>query len=375
MRKPEPVAIDLFSGAGGLSLGLRNAGFDVRLAVDNDAAAVRTYRHNLGDHIIEGSIRDITARQLLSKAALRVGECDLLAGGPPCQGFSVQRRGPDKDERNSLVLEFLRIVEGIRPRFFLMENVPGLLSKRGQDFFRQVNSRVGELGYVTTVGKLDAVEFGVPQFRQRVFLIGQLASTGMASFKFPAPELDSTKWRTVRDAIGTLPAPPPDGSPHPTIPNHYGEAKLSKVNIERLKHIPPGGGREHLPAHLQLPCHVNNPSHRHLDVYGRLAWDEPSGTITARFDSFSRGKFAHPEQHRSITLREGARLQTFPDDFVFFGNREEGARQIGNAVPPRLAECVAKSILAVLQVERRESRPRSAPQRSLRLRSEMRSPE
>src|SRR5262249_746576 len=125
VRKRDPVAIDLFSGAGGLSLGLREAGFDVRLAVDNDSAAVRTYRRTLGDHLIEGSIRELTVRRILTKTDLRVGDCDLLAGGPPCQGFSVQRRGPDKDERNNLVLEFLRIVEGLRPRFFLMENVPG----------------------------------------------------------------------------------------------------------------------------------------------------------------------------------------------------------------------------------------------------------
>lgn len=352
MSKRSPVAIDIFSGAGGLSLGLREAGFDVRLAVDSDSAAVRTYRHNLGGHIIEGSVRDLTARQILAKAGLRVGECDLFAGGPPCQGFSLQRRGPEKDERNNLVLEFPRIVEGVRPRFFLMENVPGLLSKRGREFFRQVNARLEDLGYRTVVGKLDAVEFGVPQFRQRVFLIGHLQ--GMAAFAFPQAQIDSKKWRTVRDAIGSLPAPPADGSPHPTIPNHYGEARLSKTNIERLKHIPPGGGREHLPTHLQLPCHVNNPTHRHLDVYGRLAWDKPSGTITARFDSFTRGKFAHPEHHRSITLREGARLQTFPDEFVFFGNREECARQIGNAVPPRLAECIGKAIIAALRGGRHE---------------------
>jgi DNA (cytosine-5)-methyltransferase 1 len=149
----------------------------------------------------------------------------------------------------------------------------------------------------------------------------------------------------VREAISDLPSPPSDGALHAEIANHAREARLSALNLERLQHIPPGGGRENLPEHLQLPCHKNNPTHRHTDVYGRLEWDRPSGTITARFDSFTRGRFAHPVEHRSLTLREGARLQTFPDDFHFEGNREEVARQIGNAVPPLLAEALGKALM------------------------------
>lgn len=349
MRKQRPIAIDLFSGAGGLALGLKRAGFDLRAAVEFNAWAARTYRNNLGNHLLETDIHALEVEELLQFAKLKQGECDLLAGGPPCQGFSVQRRGSDEDPRNDLVLQYLRFVEGVKPRFFLMENVSGLMSKRGRPFLDAVINRVSELGYVTHLAKLEAADFGVPQFRKRVILIGELVLNGRGYFQYPLPSTSPSKYLTVRQAIFNLPSPPADGSPHPEIPNHAREARLSALNVERLKHIPPGGGRQDLPEHLQLPCHVNNPSHRHVDVYGRLEWDKPSCTITARFDSFTRGRFAHPVEHRSITLREGARLQTFPDEFHFDGNREEVAKQIGNAVPPLLAESLGRAIVKALR--------------------------
>jgi DNA (cytosine-5)-methyltransferase 1 len=330
-------AIDLFAGAGGLSLGLTRAGFDVRLAVEYDPIAVQTYRRNLGEHVLEADIHTVTPRKLLTNAGLRKGECDLLAGGPPCQGFSVQRRGSDEDDRNDLVLHFARLVLGVAPKMFLMENVAGLLSTRGRPFLERLIAHVDECGYDVDVCKVEAADFGVPQMRSRVLVVGRRRDLNLPRFSLPTPSLAPDSYVNVRQAIGDLPSPPSDGKSHPDIANHARESRLSQTNLERLKHIPPGGGREHLPPHLQLPCHLNNPSHRHMDVYGRLDWERPSGTITARFDSFTRGRFAHPEEDRSLTLREGARLQTFPDNFVFVGNREEGARQIGNAVPVLLA--------------------------------------
>jgi len=348
---PSPRAIDLFSGAGGLSLGLRNAGFDVCAAVESDPWAARTYRQNLGAHVMEGSINGLSVEELLGGAGLAPGECELLAGGPPCQGFSVQRRGPDDDPRNELVLEFLRFVEGVRPRFFLLENVSGLMSKRGKSVLARLVRHVQSLDYQVHIQKLDAVDFGVPQVRVRAILVGERISDAPSRFRFPDPLLPASHRRTVRQAIGDLPSPPMDGRSHADVPNHAREAKLSATNLERLRHIPPGGGRTDLPEHLQLPCHVNNPRHRHLDVYGRLAWDQPSVTITARFDSFSRGRFGHPEDNRSLTIREGARLQTFPDWFIFHGNREECAKQVGNAVPPVLAEALGRAIARALAGE------------------------
>lgn len=335
-------AIDLFCGAGGLSLGLREAGFEIVAALDNDPVAVRTYASNLKPCVSLGLIEDVSASDLLSKAGLSRGECTLLAGGPPCQGFSLQRRGNRKDPRNALVLEFLRMVEEIQPHFFLMENVGGLLSKHGKPFLRELALRTSKLDYVIHLANLDAVDYGVPQIRKRAFLVGEHTPRFAARFKIPEPTQKTP--RTVRQAIGDLPSPPENGSCHPDYPNHYREARLAPINLERIRHVPQGGGRDDLPQRLQLSCHVNNPTHRHKDVYGRLAWDAPSVTLTARFDSFTRGRFAHPVENRSLTIREGARIQTFPDSVLFEGNREDGARQVGNAVPPLLALSLGKAI-------------------------------
>jgi DNA (cytosine-5)-methyltransferase 1 len=351
----KPTVIDLFCGAGGLALGLRRAGFQLRCSVDSDPWAVKTYRTNLGNHVVQAGIDTMAVKDLLDLARLEPGECDLLAGGPPCQGFSVQRRGNDHDPRNELVLHFVRMVEGIRPKFFLMENVSGLTSKRGHAVLSELMERTERSGYEVHLRKLDAIDYGVPQFRIRTILVGERIDRGCARarFDYPAPTTPEADRRTVMDAIGDLPRPPADGTSHPRFANHAREARLSSTNLERIRHIPPGGGREHLPLRLQLPCHRKNPTHRHVEVYGRLAWEKPSGTITARFDSFTRGRFGHPEDDRSLTIREGARLQTFPDDFVFLGNREECAKQVGNAVPPILAEMLGRAILKCIHSQAR----------------------
>lgn len=346
-----PTAVDLFCGAGGLSLGLRWAGFDVVAALDNDPIAVATYGNNVGDHVRCASITGMSAAELLGLSLSRPGRVTLLAGGPPCQGFSLQRRGNREDERNGLVLEFVRMVEEVRPEFFLMENVGGLMTRHGKPFLRELSLRVGRIGYVVHTEVLDAWKHGVPQQRSRAFLVGERADAFAPRFRFPVPDPPDRR-RTVRDAIGDLPSPPADGSPHPLVPNHYREGRLSALNMERIRHVPEGGGRADLPERLRLACHVNNPEHRHLDTYGRLAWAAPSVTITARFDSFTRGRFGHPAEHRSLTIREGARLQTFPDDFVFEGSREEAARQVGNAVPPEFARRLGLAVLEAVAARR-----------------------
>lgn len=342
MTSPSQLrAIDAFAGAGGLSLGLRRAGFDVRLAFDNDEVAVETHRRNLGDRVELLDATRTSSEQLMSLAGVGPGELDLLAGGPPCQGFSMQGLGVRGDPRNELVLRYLDWIRDIRPRAFLIENVPAIKSVRGRHLLDAVTVAARTAGLETHTAVLDASDFGVPQRRRRAFMVGVPAGT---DFQWPDPT--AVRPVSVRDAIGDLPSPPADGSPHPSVPNHFREARLSALNIERIKHVPEGGGRLHLPAHLQLECHKGG--HRHLDTYGRLAWDEPAVTITARFDSFTRGRFGHPVEHRTITLREGARLQSFPDDFVFVGNRGEVARQIGNAVPPALGESVVRAIARAL---------------------------
>jgi DNA (cytosine-5)-methyltransferase 1 len=352
MMPSEHSAIDLFCGAGGFSLGLRQAGFRLLAALDNDNASRESYRFNFKFSPLGNDAREIDAEQLLHAANIERGECTVVVGGPPCQGFSVQRRGSRLDSRNDLVKVFLDLAMELRPRFFVIENVGGLLSRHGREFHQYVERTSVSEGYRCFVHKVNAADFGIPQVRLRVLMVGERLDQGKSYFAFPLPTHTPETYNTVRTAISSLAPPPVDGSPHPQISNHFREARLSPTNLKRLAHIPEGGGREHLPVELTLPCHTNNKKHRHLDVYGRLAWDKPAVTLTARFDSFTRGRFGHPVEHRTITLREGARLQSFPDEFRFFGNREEIARQVGNAVPPMLAKAVATSLLDA--ISRRE---------------------
>jgi DNA (cytosine-5)-methyltransferase 1 len=335
------TVVDSFCGTGGLSLGLGQAGFDVRLALDNDQVAVDSHRKNLPGRaeVLDATV--VTGTAIRELTNLGIGELDLLAGGPPCQGFSLQRRGARADPRNRLALRYLEWITDLRPRAFLMENVAAIGSLRGREIVTAISSHAGSLGYSVHSAVLDAAYYGVPQHRRRMIIIGL---RDVDVFEWPTESADAPP--TVREAFRGLPSPPSDGSPHKLIANHYRERRLSKLNIERIRHVPEGGGREDLPEHLVLECHKG--SHRHLDTYGRLAWDKPAGTITARFDSFTRGRFGHPVEDRSITLREGARLQSFPDDFVFLGNREDGARLIGNAVPPAFAYAIGKALIASL---------------------------
>ncbi|MBQ6618569.1 MAG: DNA cytosine methyltransferase [Thermoguttaceae bacterium] len=335
--------IDCFCGAGGLSLGFERAGFEVVYAFDIDEASVNTYNHNKKHHHGTAFVRDIydVDRSRIEKdLGHEIGSIDVVIGGPPCQGFSIQRRGENTDIRNNLVLEFARLIQDIRPRLFVMENVGGLLSVRGKPFLEQVFKELGDVGYLIQKRLLLATDYGVPQSRKRVFVVGELSSDSLHHFSFPAPTGQALK--TVRMTIENL-----MDKDEEYLPNHKAD-RLSDTNLKRIRSIKEGEGQDSLPSELQLCCHSKNKNHRHLDTYGRMAWDRPSPTITARFDSFSRGRFGHPELDRTITLREGARLQTFPDDFEFIGTKVEIASQIGNAVPPSLAEYIAKSVKQTL---------------------------
>lgn len=337
--------IDSFAGAGGLSLGLKRAGFDLLYGFDNDPMSIKTQQDNrkyLPHETDVEDINDLDSQGLMTRFGLRKGELFLFAGGPPCQGFSIQRVGNDIDERNKLVTRYFDLVADLYPRYFLMENVPGIMGKRGLRIVSDLLARAEALGYKVHVQILDAQSYGVPQRRKRVFVIGERLDGKAASFVFPEPALTR---RTVRDAIGHLPEPPENGSDHPDIPLHRRD-RLSKQNLARIKALKPGQGMADLPTNLRAKCHVNGPEGiGHRNVYGRMPWDDVAPTITARFDSFTRGQFGHPIQPRSITLREGALLQTFPKDFSFYGNKVDVARQIGNAVPVALAEAVGKAII------------------------------
>lgn len=343
------TCIDGFSGAGGLLLGLQRAGFESLCSFDNDPLSIETQRQNKKyfDHAtLIADINELSPEVLLKEAGIKKEELFLLAGGPPCQGFSIQRIGDDTDDRNDLVASYVRLLERIRPKFFLMENVPGIMGKRGKSYFEKALERMESIGYQSYHQILNAQDFGVPQRRRRVIVIGIRNDLHQKPFAFPKAKTPEGKRMTVRDAIGHLPQPPIGGTDHPEISHHRSD-KLSAINLKRISFLKPGQGREHLPKSLVADCHkVSASKIGHRNVYGRMSWDEVAPTITARFDSFTRGMFGHPEQNRSISLREGALIQTFPGDFNFVGSKVDIARQIGNAVPPNLAEAIGRSIIS-----------------------------
>ncbi len=337
-----PKAVDLFCGAGGFSLGLAQAGFDVVLSVDNWGVALESHQRNFRHPAVSADLAQSSVIDLLKQERIRPSDIDLIAGGPPCQGFSIQRIGGDVDERNNLIFSFAKAVIDIRPRLFVMENVKGLIGRRGRELVERFLQMLGDVGYEVNYRVLNAADYGVPQNRRRVVFLGSLRSGG-CEFRHPIATHSAENHLTVWDAIGDLPSPPVDLSPMPGDRLHR-RTRMSKLNLQRIMSIPPGGGMEDLPVELRVNCHKNGASKiGHRSVYGRLHKDEPAGTITARFDSFTRGRFGHPVEPRNITLREGARLQSFPDDHLFVGTQEEIAAQIGNAVPPLLAKHIGES--------------------------------
>jgi DNA (cytosine-5)-methyltransferase 1 len=343
-----PTCIDAFCGAGGLSLGLVRAGFDLRAAFDLSEAAINTYRRNLGAHGFLADASELSGGDLLAKASMSSGdELGLLAGGPPCQGFSKQKRGAHLgDRRNGLVLEFLRLVEEIRPAAFLLENIPQLNQLRGRRFLASFR---GLDDYQMLGRYYCAADYGVAQTRERFVLVGVRYDAGAAIVP-PAPT--TPNWLTVGQAIGDLPEPPSDHSDHPNFPNHQA-ARVTQTNIERFSHVPQGGGWKDIPWNLRLACHQTVDVSRGgwPDVYGRLRADGQCPTITGGFDSFTRGRYGHPTQDRPLTPREAARLQGFPDEYVFEGTRHDIRHQIGNAVPVPLAEALGRSIRVALGSE------------------------
>lgn len=342
--------IDCFSGAGGLCLGLIKAGFDVLYSFDIDPNSIASINANpqyfKGHRTEVQDIKNINPLGLLQSLDLQPRELDLLAGGPPCQGFSIQRIGQDYDERNHLVDEYISMIIAILPKMFILENVPGIEGKRGHNILHGALKNVEKSGYFIHEKILDAQDYDVPQRRRRVIIVGERCDHSHPLFQYPSPQKHKI---TVRETIAQLPEPPADGSEHPNISLHRRD-RLSAKNIERLQYLKPGQGRDFLPPELLADCHkISSQKIGHRNVYGRMPWDDVAPTITARFDSFTRGMFGHPQQNRSISLREGALLQTFPEDFIFCGNKVEVARQIGNAVPVNMAKALGLQIIKCLK--------------------------
>jgi DNA (cytosine-5)-methyltransferase 1 len=337
-----PVAIDLFCGAGGLSLGLKQAGFQVLAAVDVDPLAIKSFKANhRKTHVILDDLRKVTAAGLRRELGLERGALDLLAGCPPCQAFSAlktlngRKSVRDKDSKD-LLFEFLRFVREFRPKAVMLENVPRLAK---DPRILVLSKTLRKLGYRIKRRVLNAANYGVPQRRKRMILIAVRKRFGHPTF--------GTPWRpgrTVRDAIASLPAPRNSSDPlHNVTENRSKEVRdlIAKIPLN-------GGGRTSLPKSEQLACHKRCDGFK--DIYGRMSWDDVAPTITGGCANPSKGRFLHPESNRCVTLREAALLQGFPGHYSISldNGKFAAARLIGNALPPPFIRRHSLSIKATL---------------------------
>lgn len=338
------AAWDFFSGCGGTSAGFREAGIDVRLGLDIDHEAASTFRRNFPEaEFVESDIRAVTA------CSLDRHLCSGNAAGPlvfaacaPCQPFSRQNRLKRADDgRTSLLRELCRFIRRFGPDYVFVENVPGMQHGclDGEPFQEFLGFLRG-LRYGVDYAVVEALDFGVPQRRSRLILTA--SRHGRPGMPAPTYGPGRKPYLTVWDAIGGYP-PLQAGEAHKRVPNHTAPS-LSPITKARLRSTPEGGGRRDWPEHLMLDCHLDHDGHS--DVYGRLHRARPSGTLTTRCISVSNGRFAHPTQDRSITPREAAALQTFPDTFVFEGGTNSVAKQVGNAVSVKLAQAFGEHFLA-----------------------------
>lgn len=342
-----PTVIDLFSGAGGLSIAFHQQGFRVVACVENNRHALETYCESMvrqnspKTEVIDADIRSPEVLGRL-KETLKGVSLDVLIGGPPCQDFSpacLKRKRCD--ERMSLVTDYLRVLAALRPRVFLFENVPGLLTADAGAHWTAIQMQVKGLGYEVSHQVLNAEDFGVPQRRRRLFVVGWLDGEA-AKYTFPTPNAERMTVRRAIAHLTTLRA----GFADSKDPNHRARAHRPEI-VEYIKQIPKNGNWRSCQGHRVLACHVDH--NGHYDVYGRIDYDDVSPTITGGCTNPSRGRFIHPTQHRGLTVREAALLQTFPPDWRFHGGIESASQQVGNAVPVRLGEALARCVHASLQ--------------------------
>ena len=362
------VAVDLFAGAGGFSLGALLAGLRVVAAVEKDKDACRTYRANLVDTITDGpklfeeDILKVTPERLMDEAGLVPGACDILIGGPPCQGFSTHRlKGAGVDDpRNRLLLRYFEFVTALRPKFFLVENVPGLLWPRHEKYLKAFYEQAKNIGYaVEQPSRLNARDYGVPQNRRRVFLLGRDTRMPLLDVNWPpekshrAPgDADGERrglpiWRVADEVFST---------PFPELDANNRHMNHSPKMVSRFESTPLDGGTRHQ-SNCKLPCHEGHDGHN--DVYGRIKTSVPGPTMTTACINPSKGRFVHPFEHHGITLRQAARFQAFPDWFVFQGGLMSCGAQIGNAVPVEMGRALLRPFV-LAAAERGEDTPAEA---------------
>lgn len=347
----ELTMIDLFAGVGGLSLGFERVGFKVVLANEYDASIAEAYIRNRNKpNMIVEDIRKLPVHETFGSYK---GKVTVVVGGPPCQGYSQKgKRKTIHDERNFLFRYFVDVVREVEPEYFVMENVPNLLTNEGGYFKRELVSLFNEIGYTVNADVLCASDYGVPQDRRRAFIIGKRGGEQPVAMP-PKKSKKTTIWDAISDLNYLESGEGAEEQEYRKDPQSgyqrmlrkgsklltgHISTKHSKIALERMAMIPPRGGKEYLP-----------PEHLTKSIYSgtwvRMDADDVSVTITTRFDTPASGRFTHPYLNRAITVREAARIQSFPDSFRFYGTKTSQMKQVGNAVPPLLAQAVAETIL------------------------------
>lgn len=332
------TVVDLFAGAGGATQGLKDAGWVVLAAVENDDVAAETYAENHPDVDLRvEDIEGVDPAELRESLDLMEGELSLLKACPPCQGYSILGSGDPEDSRNDLVHQVWRFAKEFVPQVVLMENVPGLANdRRLASLLRSLRGR----GYGARTYMVNAVDFGVPQRRRRLILV---AARGTPSQEFPdrledwLPDRFDRRQSTVRDALKAA------GRLGRKDDELHHDRVYPPMVLRRIRSVPIGGSRFDLPEDLALACH-DGLGRRATASYGRMSWDEAAPTMTTRCTTPACGPFIHPSEDRAITLREAALLQTFPPRYRFIGGRGAIARQIGNAVPVKMAEGLGRAV-------------------------------
>ena len=391
-----PLTIDLFCGAGGITEGFRRAGFNCIFANDIDHDAAQTFRRNHAQaEIVEGPVEDLEPHGIRRSLGVSKGEIDCIVAGPPCQGFSIN--APERfleDPRNTLFRHYIDFVKEFEPKTLLFENVPGILSLASGKVAQQVVREIASLGYAVSAKILFAAHYGVPQERWRLIMLGSRRgypprhprpshyATGRANFTggrnlvfrlSPQGASSLAPFTTVLDAIGDLPplqvGRGSEEMLYTSAPlsmfasqmrngakvlTHHVSPRIAPINLERLRFIKPGGSWRDIPFEL-LPSGMKK-AHRsdHTRRYGRLRSDGLAGTVMTKMDPHWGAVF-HYSQDRTLTVREAARLQSFPDSYTFFSSRVSQYRQVGNAVPVLMAEAIANNLMRSLDTQQRAS--------------------
>lgn len=331
-------AIDFFCSAGGVTCGFKQAGVDVLGGIDIDIKCQETYEKNNNTKFLTSDISTMDMESLKREFNIRRNQRNLIfVGCSPCQYYSTINTNKDKSAKTRLLLEdFQEFVAYYRPGYIFVENVPGFENKEGSPI-KKFKSFLDEYGYSYDDDVINAKDYGVAQSRKRYIL---LASRVKNNIKLPSPV--ENNFLTVKDVIGNSAIFPPISAGHRDETNFmHSAAALEEISLKRIQATPHNGGdRRSWPPELQPKCYEDHLGH--FDVYGRVSWDKPAPTITTRFNSYSNGRYGHPEQDRALSIREGATLQSFPLDYKFYSNNIGViAKMIGNAVPPELAKRMA----------------------------------